>query len=189
MQLEGFWDEIIEFIGKSLAICSTAIVFMLGEVNEAMQAFMVLMLLDYLTGVRKAWKTASLSSKIGSKGIEKKLRIIIVIAVAHMVDKILGVPDSTKLSLKFTMVLAYSCNEALSIIENLKSVGTWVPPMFNDKLEQVKEGLTAKKKELKEKELDFRPNIFCSTCLPKVDLDKLDEKEGENDGKDRKDEN
>lgn len=189
MQLEEFWDKIIEFVEKSLAICSTAIVFMLGEVNEAMQAFIVLMILDYLTGIRKAWKTSSLSSKIGSKGIEKKVRIIVVIAVAHMVDKILGVPDSTKLSLKFTMILAYSCNEALSIIENLKAVGTWVPPLFKDKLEQVKEGLTTKKKEPKEKELDFRPNIFSSEYLPKVDLDKLDEKEGETDGKDRKDEN
>ena len=178
MSLDNIWDNIIDFGERSLAVSSTVIVFMLGEVNEAMQAFIVLMIIDYLTGVRKAWKTASLSSKIGSKGLEKKLRIILVIAVAHLVDKILGVPDSSKLSLKFAMLLAYSCNEALSILENLRAVGTWVPNMLKDKLEQVR-GKIDKAPE-KEKEPEYRPNIFCTECLPRINKE-----EGDNDGTSR----
>lgn len=171
---ENLGDTIANFFEKSLAVGTTVIVFMLGEVSEAMQAFIVLMIIDYLTGVRKAWKTGTLSSRIGTKGLEKKLRIIVVIAVAHLVDKILGVSEVSKLSLKFAMLLAYSCNEALSILENLRAVGTWVPPFLKDRLEQVR-GKVDKSPEKKEKEPEYRPNIFCTKCLS----EKIIEKEGD----------
>lgn len=119
-----------------LAMCITTLVFLLGEVNDSMIAFMLLLFIDYLTGVRKAWKQRNLSSTIGRKGLEKKAFIMVVIIVAHMLDKVLGVAGD-KVSFRTGAMLAYSCNEALSILENLRAVGTWVPSILEDKLLQV----------------------------------------------------
>lgn len=49
-------------------------------------ALLLLVLLDYITGVCVAIQTKTLSSQIGAKGITKKVAMFVVIAFCHVLD-------------------------------------------------------------------------------------------------------
>ena len=96
---------------------------------------MVLLVLDYITGMLKATVTKTLSSRIGSKGIVKKVFMLVIIVVSSMID--------VSLNLNATMVTMtlffYIANEALSILENAVEIGVPVPEKLKELLLQVRE--------------------------------------------------
>ena len=49
----------------------------------------VVMLLDYATGMAKAWNAGELSSRVGLRGILKKVGYLVIAAVAAVVDWLL----------------------------------------------------------------------------------------------------
>lgn len=98
-------------------------------------AYMLLNIVDWLTGWYKARKLKEESSKIGIKGIVKKLGYWVIILVAFLVSKvfislgndILGI-DLTFLTMIGWFTLAtLSVNETRSILENLVECGYNVP--------------------------------------------------------------
>ena len=49
----------------------------------------VVMLLDYATGMTKAWNVGELSSRVGLRGILKKVGYLVIVGVAAVVDWLL----------------------------------------------------------------------------------------------------
>lgn len=94
----------------------------------------VVMLLDYITGMVKAWEAGELSSKIGIKGILKKLGYLVIVSVACVVDWCVryGV-ESVGMDWKFEFLFAsivllwLVINELISILENVSAIGAPVP--------------------------------------------------------------
>jgi toxin secretion/phage lysis holin len=95
--------------------------------------------IDYGSGIVAAFLEKTLSSKIGFKGIAKKVMIFVMVALAHQVDTALG----TKNMFRDATVVFYIANELLSIFENAKRMGVDVP----ERLLQAVEVLKGKSKE------------------------------------------
>ena len=99
------------------------------------------MAIDYITGIIAAGIEGKLSSKAGLKGIGRKLLIFSLVAVAHLIDTILGnqhiIRDST--------IIFYLCNEILSIIENAGRAGLPIPPFLNNAVDSLRNKIQKKK--------------------------------------------
>lgn len=69
--------------------------------------------MDYLTGVMTAIITRQVSSEIGFKGILKKMLILIMVAMGHLLDQnLLGGGDA----MRTAVIFFYTANEGISII-------------------------------------------------------------------------
>ena len=90
--------------------------FLFGGWSLLLQTLIVFMIIDYLTGVVVAGYLGKLSSKIGFKGIAKKVMILSLVAVAHLLDQIL-VGDGQLL--RDAVIFFYIANETVSIVENV----------------------------------------------------------------------
>lgn len=124
-----------------VASISTALIYLLGGFDIAIQAVIIAVILDYITGVVKAFVTKELSSTIGFKGIVKKVSILFVIMVAVLIDRVTGESGAIR-----TLVIYYFvANESLSIIENLGKAGVPIPQVIRDSLQALKEKGNRKK--------------------------------------------
>ena len=113
----------------------TAFVFWFGEIFYGVVALVVVVTIDYLTGLLKAWYGKNLSSKIGFKGIVKKVCYFLVVAIAGVADWLM---QTQYLITWFVMVFLIS-NEAISILENLSKIGVPFPTFLIKLLERLKE--------------------------------------------------
>jgi toxin secretion/phage lysis holin len=95
--------------------------------------------IDYVSGMFAGYTEKKLSSKVGFKGIAKKVMIFVMVALAHQVDSALG----TKNMFRDATVVFYIANELLSIFENAGRMGVDVP----ERLLQAVEVLKGKEKK------------------------------------------
>lgn len=124
--------ETIKIFFGSMA---TFFIYLVGGIDVALISLLIVMALDYITGLLKAGKKKTLSSKIGLKGIKKKIGILCLVALAVVIDHLTG--DSGFIR---TMVLYYLvANEGLSIIENLGEMDILIPEVLKERLEQLKD--------------------------------------------------
>ena len=109
--------------------------FLFGELDGLFFALVAITTLDYITGVIGAVVTAKLSSKIGFKGIAKKVYMFVVVALAHIVDvQIFGGGTI----LRSVVIGFFIANEGLSILENAGNIGLPIPKKLLKALEQLK---------------------------------------------------
>ena len=109
--------------------------FVFGDLNGLMIALVALIILDYISGVIAAVVEKKLSSEVGAKGIAKTIFMLLIVAVANIVDiNVIG--DGHVL--KSVTVVFYIANECISLIENAGRLGVPVPKKLLDVLEQLK---------------------------------------------------
>ena len=87
----------------------------LGGWDVLTHAIVVLVIVDYLTGVGKAFTNKEVSSAVGFRGLFKKSLIFVVIAVSVEVQKIIG----DGIPLREIVIMFYIANEGFSLIENV----------------------------------------------------------------------
>lgn len=131
--------EVVKILGNMVALGIGALVAFIfsitGGQDEAMRVLLILMAVDYISGVIKAYITHSANSKLGIIGILKKTMIILVIVLAYHLDCLLG----GKLAIKALMVGAFISNEGLSILENSAICGVPIPDKIKKVLVQYQE--------------------------------------------------
>lgn len=122
-------------IDSAAGIVGAVIGFMYGEVNGLFWALIAFMALDYISGVLAAIGGRKLSSKVGFRGIAKKLLILVFVALGHITDTYVlgGVPAAMSAAMLF-----YIANEGISIVENAAALGIPVPQKIKSVLEQIK---------------------------------------------------
>lgn len=119
------------------AVCTT-LVYLLGGVDVALSCLLIAIVLDYVSGLIKAFVIKNLSSKTGIKGIIKKVSILLIVMLAVLVDRVTGETGAIR-----TLVIYYFvANEGLSILENLGQAGVPIP-------QSIKKALKVMKKENK----------------------------------------
>ena len=91
------------------------------------------MLIDYITGVSRAFITKKVNSSIGGKGIIKKAIYLCVIAVAVLLDNLLEVNGG----LRALIIYSFIFNEMLSILENSSALGIKIPITLYQSLEKI----------------------------------------------------
>lgn len=110
--------------------------FLYGEITGLFIAIIALMALDYVTGILCGIAAKALSSETGFRGLVKKLMVLVIIAVGHLIDTyIIG----TGSALMTAVILFFAANEGISILENAAKLGLPVPKKLRDILEQLRE--------------------------------------------------
>ena len=110
--------------------------FLVGGVDKLVTALLIFVVIDYVTGLIAAWKTATLDSKKGFEGIKRKVVMLLIVIMAHWIDaSIFGISTCRSM-----VIFAYLGNEGLSIIENLDRMGygEYIPAFIREKLVQLR---------------------------------------------------
>lgn len=106
----------------------------LGGKGGLLYALLVLIVLDYITGVLNAIDQRELSSAVGYKGIARKVLIFVLVGTANVVDVyILGKAGV----LRAAVIFFYISNEGISILENASHLGLPVPQKLQSVLKQL----------------------------------------------------
>lgn len=114
--------------------------FLFGGWSALLQVLLGFVVLDYVSGMTAAaiegttGKGPGLSSAVGLRGIAKKVFIFAMVAVAHMVDRVLGEAHL----LRDATTFFYLSNELLSIIENIGRIGVPIPPVIKQAVQLLK---------------------------------------------------
>ena len=120
----------------SAIICGIA-GFLWGDLDGLLIALIALICLDYITGLIAGAAHHRLNSHTSVVGLCKKALILIIVAVAHIIDsQVLGGSASVFRSAACGLYIA---NEGLSILENAGKLGLPMPKKLRNVLEQLKE--------------------------------------------------
>lgn len=122
------------FINNIASVLLTTIIYLLGGFDIAIQSLLIVMVVDYLTGIASAMYNKELSSKIGFKGILKKFSYLCVVALSVVIDNL---TDQSGL-IRTLVIYFFVANDGLSIIENMAEMGVKLPQKLIDSLEQIK---------------------------------------------------
>lgn len=109
----------------------------MGGYDGFLYALIVFVVMDYVTGVMVGILNKELSSRIGFRGIFKKVVIFWLVAVAHIIDTHVIGNGSV---LRIAVIFFYLSNEGISILENATVIGLPVPGKLKEILEQIREG-------------------------------------------------
>ena len=118
-----------------LSISATGLIYLLGGWDVALVCLIVAIILDYISGIIKAYVNKDLSSKIGFKGLLKKVSVLVIVMLAVLVDRITCETGAIR-----TLVIYYFvANEGLSILENLALAGVPIPESIKNALKILKD--------------------------------------------------
>lgn len=136
-------NKFIEYFKEIIAAVGTGLTWLFGAWDTALLVLILFIVLDYTTGVLKAYYNKEISSDIGRRGITKKATILIVLIVAVLLDRLLNTGSWVFRTL---VCYFYIANEGISLLENCASLGLPIPEKLKDALVQLKDG----KKDLEE---------------------------------------
>ena len=117
-----------------ISAVATTFVWLIGGFDVAIQCLIVAIIIDYISGLIKAYNTKTLSSSIGFKGILKKVGILLIVMLAVLVDRV----TIDNGGIRTLVIYYFVANEGLSILENLAEAGLPVPKTLKNALKVIK---------------------------------------------------
>ena len=121
-------------ISNVSSVILTTFIYLVGGFDIAIQSLLIVIVIDYLTGIASAIYNKELSSKIGFKGIIKKFSYLLVVALSVVIDNLLGQSGL----IRSLVIYFFVANDGLSIIENMAEMNIKLPQKLIDALEQLK---------------------------------------------------
>ena len=126
-------NNIITGIKVAFALIGGWITAVLGGWDTALQVLVLFVVMDYITGMIAAWYEKRLNSRVGFRGIAKKILLFVPVALGYWLDVLLGQEILRSLAIFF-----YIANEGLSITENIGRAGVPIPVPLYNALEQLR---------------------------------------------------
>jgi len=122
-------------IGAIGAIVGAGLNTALGGIDQQITALASLVTADYATGIYAAWKNGIISSRVGYKGMLKKLGIFAAIALANCIDAAGGIHI-----LRSAVLFGFAVVEGTSLLENIDRMGygDYIPAILRSKLIQIR---------------------------------------------------
>lgn len=111
----------------------TFFIYLVGGIDKVFICLVILMVLDYITGLLKGIKNKNLNSKKGFEGIIYKFCILFMIMLAEQIDIVTNQDVFRNLICYF-----FISNEGISLLENFSILGLPVPEKIKILLEQLK---------------------------------------------------
>lgn len=108
----------------------TCVNLVFGKLDYSFIFLMLVMGLDYLTGLLCGWVDKSLSSNKATRGLFKKFFIFVYVIIAHHLDVMLHINY-----VRIGVCYMYAAGEVLSIIENGTKLGVPIPEPIKKALE------------------------------------------------------
>lgn len=127
-------DKLFNEISIVFGFLGGVLAYFLGGWDVLLKTIGCLAVLDYVTGVLKGIYLKQLSSETGFRGLLKKIVMFIVIAVAYLIQMLIG----GTIPLREVVITFYICNEALSLLENA-AVFVPIPERLKDVLLQLRD--------------------------------------------------
>ncbi|WP_418772763.1 phage holin family protein [Mitsuokella jalaludinii] len=129
IRVEAVWGTITGVVGVAAEI-------LFGAWSNALAALVVAMLIDYVSGVIVAYinPALSLNSQRGFRGILKKIMILLLVSLGHVLDTAMH-----QQIICIAVTYFFLGNEGLSIVENAAKAGVPIPTKLRDQLEQLME--------------------------------------------------
>lgn len=142
--MDGLLKEYINLAKIGLAMIWTSwlsiAIFLIGGLDNLFRALLIMMALDYITGVLKGFKNKNANSNKAYKGLRKKLIILLIIVAATQMDAILQ-----GIGIRTLVLIFYAATEFLSILENAAILGVPIPEKLKVALEQCRDKQDIKK--------------------------------------------
>ncbi|MFD2117237.1 holin family protein [Paenibacillus yanchengensis] len=123
-----YLDTIIKTI---IAAGGAVISFLLGGWTQLMTVLVIFIAIDFLLGVTLAAKEGKAASRELWLGVTRKIGTLSIVAVAHMLDTIIG--DAHLI--RDAAIFFYLAGELLSLIENAGQLGVPIPPIISKAVE------------------------------------------------------
>lgn len=127
--MEKFW--------LYFGMISGMILSFLGGKDNLLIALMAFILIDFATGMLAAAISGNLSSKVGHKGVLKKLAYFLLVGFAHVVD-VYVIQVETDYKFRALAIVLILANEGISILENLAELGVPIPQKLLGLFESMK---------------------------------------------------
>lgn len=121
-------------VNNYISVALTGIVYLLGGLDIALKSLLIIMVIDYISGVASAIYNKKLNSKIGFKGILKKGVYLLVIALSNIIDEMLGQTGA----IRTVVIYFFVANDGISIVENVAEMNIPLPKKLIEVLEQLK---------------------------------------------------
>ncbi len=135
----------INILKVTVAAVSAAVLSYFGMLAVPVLVLLIAMVIDYVTGMIKAYMQAQLCSKTGVKGILKKLCYMAMVAVGAVVDYLLqsafvqaGIDLHIDMFCGLLVAIWLIINELISILENLAVIGVPGFPKLSKLLQRLK---------------------------------------------------
>lgn len=129
-------DKFRDLVKIFFTIFGSWLGFFLGDLDIFIYSLTAFVICDYISGIIRAGFERKLSSKIGFKGILKKIMIFIIVGIANICDKNL---IKNQAMIRSSIIFFYIANEGLSILENALAMDLPIPKKLKILLEQFKE--------------------------------------------------
>lgn len=125
-----------------LSVAGAAVAKALGGWDAALQTLVLVMAVDYITGVLCAlvWKKSPKSengafeSKASLKGIFRKAGMLLVVLIAYRLDALAGTAGVVHTA----VIMFFIANDGFSIVENAGIMGIKFPPAMANAFEAIK---------------------------------------------------
>lgn len=132
-------DKIFNWTSTVIGIVGGFFAAIFGQWDSILWALLVIMVLDYLTGVIKAVYTKNVSSEVGFKGLLKKITILIIVALSNVLQQITG----DNVAIREIVIMFYVANEGISVLENVAVIYPRMPKSIKDILLQIRDSNSA----------------------------------------------
>ncbi|MEC2212656.1 phage holin family protein [Bacillus paralicheniformis] len=126
---------------KGLAAAAGGIIgFLFGGWSILLTILLVLVIVDYASGLVAAAVNGEVKSRVGMLGITRKVFIFVMVLVAHMIDLLLIESGIEIGFLVMTVTIVFYCiNELISIGENAEKMGVPVSDPITKAIEILKQ--------------------------------------------------
>lgn len=122
------------FVNNAISIILTTFVYLVGGIDIAMKSLLIVIVIDYITGVISAIYNKKLNSTIGLKGILKKFSYLIIVSLSVILDRIVGDTGA----IRTLIIYFFVANDGISIVENIGKMGVPLPKKLTEVLEQLR---------------------------------------------------
>lgn len=118
---------------KETIIAITSLIFgalfnffekLFGGFDTLFVSLVLLMTMDFISGLMKAIKNKNLDSQIGIFGITKKAFILLIVALSVVIDKVFKAKGVNVDIVRDVVIMFYIINEIISVLEN---AGEFIP--------------------------------------------------------------
>lgn len=122
------------FINNAISVVLTTFIYLVGGIDIAMKSLLIVIVIDYITGVMSAIYNKELNSTIGLKGILKKFSYLIIVSLSVILDRIVGDTGA----IRTLVIYFFVANDGISIVENIGKMGVPLPKKLTEVLEQLR---------------------------------------------------
>lgn len=117
--MNHYWEQLLEHVSTKsiLSALGTAILYLLGGVDETLLFLLVVIILDFVTGTARALRYHRFSSRNGCQGIKKVVLYMLALVLGNALE-VIGVPG-----FRTFVALLIALTEGKSVLENLEELG------------------------------------------------------------------